>query len=105
MPPTKYTDTTTECEVADNDTGKGLDAPVIFSKKAVANIPLSPFAQFSAAFRGYSFFDIYEHKLLSKTQVYFKDPILAMSMALTGDIISRYKLVDTPGWTDGILNS
>lgn len=96
--------TTTVSEAAENSPGNGFDIPV-FEKKAFANEPLSPFAQFSTAFRGYSFVDVRTNKVMSKTQVYFKDPILAMSMALTKTVHLRYKLVDSIGWTDGILNS
>lgn len=74
-------------------------------KIVTGNEPLSPFAHFSAVFRGYSFFDYNTNRTLTKTQVYFRDPILALGMAATGMVDKRYKLVDTLGWTNGTLNS
>lgn len=74
-------------------------------KSADGKAPLSPFAQFQVAFRGYSFFDIKRNKLLTKTQVYFIDPILAIGMAITENVDKRYKLVDSLGWSNGTLNS
>lgn len=66
---------------------------------------LSPYAQFVVAFQGYCFFDIKRNKVLTKTQVYWRDPVLAMSMAVTNKVDKRYKLVNSPGWAYGTLNS
>ncbi|WP_323028432.1 hypothetical protein [Gelidibacter japonicus] len=66
---------------------------------------LSPYAQFVVAFQGYSFYEVKTGKVLTKSQVYWRDRILAMSMAITNTVDKRYKLVDSAGWTNGTLNS
>lgn len=71
------------------------------AQKIKPSAPLSEYAEFHLAFKGFSFLHIATGKTLTKLDVYYKDRKLVKTMIETRQAPSYYKLVDNPGWKNG----
>lgn len=67
----------------------------------VSDSTLSPFARFYMTFLGRCFLDNATNTIKTKTQIYHRDPVLAIQMAHLLLIPKKYELLDSLGWKNG----
>jgi hypothetical protein len=61
----------------------------------------SPFGFFWVTFLGFSFRCMKSGKVYTKTQIFYKDKVLAIQMAELLEVPKYYDLIDSHGWRDG----